>query len=58
MNAKSGYQTTEFWLTIGAIILSLLEDGLKINLPKEPLYAIITYVFTRGWVKSFTKSST
>jgi hypothetical protein len=52
MPTKPGFQTTEFWLTVGAILFSLIEDGLKLNLPKEPLYAIITYILTRGWIKS------
>ena len=52
MQPKAGFQTTEFWLTVAAILFSLIEDGFKLNLPKEPLYAIITYILTRGWVKA------
>jgi hypothetical protein len=49
---KDGIKTTEFWMTVGAIVLSVIEDGFNISLPKEPLYAIIAYVLSRGWVKT------
>jgi hypothetical protein len=49
---RKGIHTTEFWLTIASVIFSVLDNSLKLDLPKEPLYAIITYVLTRGWVKA------
>ncbi len=52
MPVKDGIKTTEFWMTVGATLFCLIENAFNINLPKEPLYAILAYVFSRGWVKA------
>lgn len=49
---KPGYQTTEFWLTVATMLFAIIEKGFDITLPKDPLFGIIAYVFTRGYIKS------
>lgn len=48
---KSGWKTTEFWLTLGSILLGTLDAQLGWDLPKESILVLAAYVLNRAWVK-------
>lgn len=55
MEVKSGWKTTEFWASVAAAIVPLLNTALGWSLPVESLVAIsgsiAAYVFSRGMAK-------
>ena len=46
---KSGWKTTEFWITVLTIIVKV--TGI-VDLPVEAIAAVAAYVLSRGWAKS------
>lgn len=54
MNAlqRRGTKTSEFWLTLITVGIMIVEKAFDIDLPDDPLYAIVAYILSRGWVKS------
>jgi uncharacterized oligopeptide transporter (OPT) family protein len=52
---KTGIKTTEFWLALITAIITVLNEQLGLNLPKEAIISIIamviSYIFGRSIVK-------
>ena len=52
---KSGYKTSEFWMSVVAALVPLLIVALGWNLPVEGMIAVAgsvaAYVFSRGMAK-------
>jgi hypothetical protein len=52
MGIKSGYKTTEFWMTMVGAILPVLFPSLPMNIVLPVLGLVATYVFGRSLVKA------
>lgn len=52
MLPKAGWKTSEFWLTLGSVVLAVVDSQLGLELPKEGLLAVAAYILSRGWAKS------
>lgn len=50
---KKGIKTTEFWMTVGAIVIPLIAKLTGINIPNEAFAAIIAWVAARSTQKYF-----
>lgn len=52
---KTGIKTTEFWLALITAIITVINEQLGLNLPKEAIISIIamviSYIFGRSIVK-------
>ena len=52
---KTGIKTTEFWLALITAIITVLNEQIGLNLPKEAIISIIamviSYIFGRSIVK-------
>lgn len=55
MDMKTGWKTSEFWVTVAASMIPLLNSAMGWNIPIESLAAfagtIASYVLSRGVAK-------
>jgi len=53
---KTGWKTSEFWVTVVSAVVMVLNQGLGVNLPVEQITAfagvVIAYVLGRSIVKT------
>jgi membrane protein implicated in regulation of membrane protease activity len=56
IEVKTGWQTTEFWGTVAAALIPLLNQAFGWHLPVEVMVSVAgsvaAYVVSRGWVKA------
>ena len=54
-DVKTGLKTTEFWMTLLAAVLPVLNSKLGLQIPIEGVLSVAgvagTYVLGRSWVK-------
>lgn len=52
---KSGWQTSEFWLTVATSLIAILNKAFDWNIPQDTILQVVgvvaSYVFSRGIAK-------
>lgn len=47
-----GYRTSEFWMAVVGILIPILNQVLKLEIPEEAIYTIVAYIIGRSGVKA------
>ena len=51
MQPKAGWKTTEFWMSVVAAFIPLVNQGFGLQIPTEAMIAVAGYAVSRGLAK-------